>query len=563
MQSTKTATVHSQPGDLCNLDLLNAAGIEYSIDRVQLTHGLLCLMGWCASRFNKHISASIILVFSDSDPQEIPLDCQLERPDVSEKKPELNPYCGFFLYATIKQSKTPQKILFRIIHDNTNPIVISLPFAHAGTNTRPSQKKSLLFHYLSRAIAHVRQGNWRLLAERARTSWPVLFAKRAKHDLIASLLNSLPPETILIVDHTLGGGANHYRDTLIGEHLSKNHNVLLWTFSPVVLSFQLDFISPSNKRQSYKVDFSTWDALIECQQIAELIFNNAVSYPQPERVPETLSRFLSASKQKRRLTLLVHDFFMVCPSHFLINNKGQYCKIPDIDQCQSCLPTIETPLTKLFDPRDIKLWRSLWLHTLQLATEIVCFSNNSRSLLLRAYPELLEQRIQVRPHRLDYCKGNYHYPGPGTPIRVAIVGAIGQHKGSDQFVALANAGRSRAHDIQFFVIGSLIHREKPENIIETGPYQRSQLPEFLQKFSIHIALVLSICPETFSYVTHELIQLGVPLITYAIGAQGEAVQHYPLGRAVELTDAQGLLETIFDFKNELDRMYQENKPHIV
>lgn len=558
MQSDKTVTVHSQSERLIDPNSLDAYGIEWSIDRLQLTPGLLCAMGWCASRYGNDIAASLILVFSDGETEELPLNCQLERTDVAAKKPELTAHCGFFLYSALATTKTPIKVLFRVIHGNASSIVIPLPFEQARKSHSYNYRQSLFFHYLSRTIAHLRQGNWRLLSERVRTVWPTLTAKRAKTDLIAGLLESLPSQTILIVDHVLGGGANHYRDALIAEFSSQKQTVLLWTFSPIILSFQLELISPNRQRVSYKVDFSVWDALIDCQKIVELIFNNAVSFPQPERIPDILSRFLLANREKRKLTLLVHDFFMVCPSHFLLNNVGQYCDIPNIDRCRSCLPSIENTLTKLFDARDIALWRSLWLKVLRLANEIVCFSDNSRSLLLRAYPELHDHHVEVRPHKLNYLSGHYCYPGPKKTIRVAMVGAISQHKGSDQFVALAKAARSCSRDIEFVVIGSLIHRHKPDNIVETGPYLRTQLPDLLQQKGIHIALVLSICPETFSYVTHELIQLGVPLIAYAIGAQGEAAQRYPLGRAVELVDAEGLLETIFDFKDELDRFFQKN-----
>ena len=332
---------------------------------------------------------------------------------------------------------------------------------------------------------------------------------------------------------------------------------MLWLFSPVILSFQLELISPDGERQAYKVDIATWDALVDCKQIERLIFNNAVSYPQPDLVPDMLMRFALTYRENRKLTLLVHDFFMVCPSHFLLNNDGRYCGVPDITRCHSCLPAIENTLTKLFSAEDIVLWRSLWSKPLQQADEVVCFSENSRTQLVRAYPKLTNGNVLVRPHRLDYLTGNFRYPGPGSPLRVAMVGAISQHKGSEQFVALANVAKSRSQNIEFVVIGSLIHRYKPENILETGPYLRTELPDLLRQHGVHMVLMLSICPETFSYVTHELIHLGVPLIAYAIGAQGEAVQRYHLGKVVELGDSNMLLDIIFDFKSELDRILQQ------
>lgn len=554
MRSVQIADFDDQCGSICDPADLNARGIEWSIDRLQLTPGLLCAIGWCASRHGDSILASLILHFSNGDTSEFPLQCQLERTDVTATKPELPAHCGFFLYTAMTPKIVPEKVFFRVTHGSNRPILIPLQVEGTSTTSSYNPKGLIFFHYLSRTITHLRQGNWRLLAQRIRSTLPSLLAKRARSDLVTGLLESLPPQTILIVDHNLGGGANHYRDSLIAEYSSQQHTILLWTFSPVILSFQLELISPDGERQAYKVDNAAWDALVDCKQIERLIFNNAVSYPQPDLVPDMLMRFALTYRENRKLTLLVHDFFMVCPSHFLLNNVGQYCGVPDITRCHSCLPAIENSLTNLFDAADIVLWRSLWLKPLQQADEIVCFSENSRTQLLRAYPKLTDGKVIVRPHRLDYLTGSFRYPGPGSPLRVAMVGAISQHKGSEQFVALANAAQSRSRNIEFLVIGSLIHRYKPDNVIETGPYLREHLPELLRQHGVHMVLVLSICPETFSYVTHELIQLGVPLIAYSIGAQGEAAQRYHLGKVVELGDSNMLLDTIFDFKSELDRI---------
>jgi hypothetical protein len=49
--------------------------------------------------------------------------------------------------------------------------------------------------------------------------------------------------------------------------------------------------------------------------------------------------------------------------------------------------------------------------------------------------------------------------------------------------------------------------------------------------------VPSIWPETYSYVTTELMRLNVPVACFNLGAPPERVARYPLGRVIERIDA--------------------------
>lgn len=555
MQITKTRHDECSIHPVNDIEVLKALGIELSIDRLLFADGLLCAMGWCASRHEQTIEASLILRFSDASLRELQLDCQLDRPDVPESKPGLPSACGFFLYTPLVTATPLKQVLLRVIHGDQAPVYLDLPLdGLSQANSNKKNQRALFLYYLARTWDHLRQGNWRLLTQRIRATWPALIARRADENQLSHMLDSLPDNAILIVDHALGGGANHYRDTLIDEFLAQKRGVLLWTFSPAILEFHLEIFLPNNEHECYKINPSVWEDLCRCEKIKQLVFNNCVAFPQPERVPDMLANFAS-SYHSRKLTLLIHDFFLVCPSHFLLNAKGQYCGIPDVNTCKICLPAIDNTLTQLFGAQDIVLWRKLWSNALRRADAIICFSDASRNLLLRGYPDLVMTNILVRPHKLDYLSGDYRYPSSRSPTRVAMVGAISQHKGSDQFISLAKALQASESEIELVVIGSLIANEKPKNIIETGPYQREQLPNLLQKYGIHLVLVLSICPETFSYVTHELIHLGVPLIAYNIGAQGDAAARYPLGRAIPFCNGTALLEIVNDFKAELDKHF--------
>jgi hypothetical protein len=93
-------------------------------------------------------------------------------------------------------------------------------------------------------------------------------------------------------------------------------------------------------------------------------------------------------------------------------------------------------------------------------------------------------------------------------------------------------------------------------VVETGPYERNALADLLTTHKIHVVLMLSIWPETFSYVTHELIKLRVPLLSYDIGAQGDAIRQYPFGITIPLaSDGFALLDHIHAFRSDLERRH--------
>jgi hypothetical protein len=71
--------------------------------------------------------------------------------------------------------------------------------------------------------------------------------------------------------------------------------------------------------------------------------------------------------------------------------------------------------------------------------------------------------------------------------------------------------------------------------------------------------MLSICPETFSYVTHELIKLNVPVFSFDLGAQGDAVRGYALGCLHPVCDGTTLLPILLDFKATLDARLAPDK----
>ena len=91
-------------------------------------------------------------------------------------------------------------------------------------------------------------------------------------------------------------------------------------------------------------------------------------------------------------------------------------------------------------------------------------------------------------------------------------------------------------EIKIVLIGNIDNEIKSDNFIKTGSYKKEEVPELIQKYEIDEFLIPSIWPETFSYTTDEIMQLGYPLTVFDLGAPAERVKNYAKGRVISLDE---------------------------
>lgn len=350
---------------------------------------------------------------------------------------------------------------------------------------------------------------------------------------------------VLVIDHDLGGGANHYRERLVAEKVSDGASVLILSCDLATLTYVL---MVRTQRKTVRYAIPDFDFLLELAgqvQIREIIYNTGVSFVRPEELPPLIVKL--KSKYSLRLTLLVHDFFMVCPSHFLIDDAGSYCGIPDIERCRACLSNNQQDFSSLYRARDILQWRASWGAVLNLADEIRTFSGSSKHLMLKAYPALDQARLVVMPHAVAYLPRGKVRPADTTALKIGVVGQIGYHKGAGIVRDLARVIKVRGLDIQIVVIGSIEAQCEPSVVSETGPYQHDKLAVLIENAGVNIMLFPSIWPETFSYVVQELVELDLPVVCFDVGAPAERLRGYSKGMILKETAASATLDELISF----------------
>jgi hypothetical protein len=109
---------------------------------------------------------------------------------------------------------------------------------------------------------------------------------------------------------------------------------------------------------------------------------------------------------------------------------------------------------------------------------------------------------------------------------VAVLGAIGPHKGSDMLEALALELRDSG--IAVVVIGYLDRQvmpgwRVPGTYFIHGAYSDDEVPALLAAYGARLALFPNRAPESFSYALSDIWSCGLPVLAPPSGALGERV----------------------------------------
>lgn len=398
-----------------------------------------------------------------------------------------------------------------------------------------------------RACAYLRQGKFRLLLRKT-----IGYGRRnprfgsADEAAVAARLKGR--DCLILIDHSMGGGANHYRETQVAQWLADGQTVVLVSFR---MASMIAFIEVRDRQGTILSKLESLESLgpiVESASIKQIFFNCAVSFPRPRQLQQVLLDIKSRSRAD--LIVVMHDYFLVCPSPFLLDDAGKFCGIPSSDRCNECLAAHQDGFVSLTGERSMGSWRALWGELLDVADEVRCFSQSTWRLLARAYPRIAE-RATLIPHEVEPLRPVRDTRVERACLTVGVIGSISYHKGASVVVDLANAIIDAGVEMKIVVIGSVDAACPPGVVSQTGPYAQDDLPKIVEKHKINIALLPSICPETFSYVAHEIVSMGLPFMCLDLGAQADLARSQPAGRVALRQDGPGLMQELIAFDRHL------------
>ena len=345
-------------------------------------------------------------------------------------------------------------------------------------------------------------------------------------------------EVAVIFDHDHGGGAAVFRHQRV-EAISESGGVAI-------------VIMPANDERGLKLkathsltslefktsSLSEMRGLLNALPVTSIEINSLMFFADPFLMIDQILAW-KAMLSIDDLTLYLHDFHSLCPSHNLIDHKGRFCDLPDFRHCLSCLQT--NPFASNGHLGDREVWVAKWHDLIEEASEVRAFSDSSRELFCRVFPAL-ETKVRVQPHEPNsVALRPVQIPQKSRPV-VGVVGNISHAKGAGVVRALAQFGAC-----EVVVIGDIAGGKLPDDITHHGSYRREELLSLIETYEISVGLIPSVWPETYNFVTDELMAMRLPLVCFEIGAHAERIRAYPFGKVLPL----GLSEDALALMNEI------------
>ncbi len=245
----------------------------------------------------------------------------------------------------------------------------------------------------------------------------------------------------------------------------------------------------------------------------------------------TLELYYEADKRKIPVYTTLHDYYFVCPNITLLNEKDQLCTGKPCAHCTKCLRK-QKEIDESLDYRNI--WLKQHEQVLLMTKTIFVPSQSTKQIVLKVYPDLRD-KIVIQEHGTEQGKrkkksSKISEKASSRKFHVAFLGAINAAKG---FQLVTDLIRKKDKNIEWYLFGyfekEMPDLEKKQNFHNMGPYQREDLPEFMQKYSIDLICILPKCPETFCYTLSEAIASRVPVLVTDVGALGERCRQMNCG----------------------------------
>lgn len=399
----------------------------------------------------------------------------------------------------------------------------------------------------------------------------------------ADISDALKPENIedydtknlLYVMHE-GKGGTLYTSVDLMQHVSDEYNIYLLTASRRDMKlFKYQKVSvddggiendrefEKHLKQIEQWDFKSKYTIAEASNPEfELIYFNVLKQLNIDLVHtrhlvrHTFDLPRVANLMGIKVLLSFHDFYFVCPSHNLIDDKGKYCngictpmttEDPDEGQC-SVMLGLGVPVAKRFN----ETWHELVSEMFENCSEFITTSKSAYDIYTRIYPQLKEKPFHIIEHGRDLkIPDNIEITTDienDDPIRIVVPGNISISKGADYVYDLKKCDKDNKIELHF--MGDVYGEYDFEKVgVVHGRYKRSEFNDIVHSINPHFIGIFSIWPETYCHTLTEAWSSGVPVLCQDLGAPGERIRANGGGYLIS-SDPKEAYEQIISFKDK-------------
>ena len=340
----------------------------------------------------------------------------------------------------------------------------------------------------------------------------------------------------LFITNNLGGGTRTFKN----NYLAGRKNVLV-LFNK---SYGKDFCFGLENLETKDICIIKKKVLrkvIHHNQIVKISVNTLITY----KCFEWMLNELSYRGQKIPIIYFVHDFYCICPTYTLIKNNV-FCQL-NCNQSDVCMKK-NNPF--LISCSSVKTWRISWNKFLQVCTEIRCFSDSSRQLVLSVYPTILQNRVTIVPHDMSWCSLKPIAEVDALPLHIGFIGDVHTIPKGRKIVRELLCKLDKEIPITFIGNSWFQLPSIRKNVCYLGRYKPSELQLLVEQSTISTVVFPSIWSETFSYAVSEHIMMGLEVLCFDIGAQAEKVKKYHHGYVC--TSVDEMISILHEMKKRKD-----------
>lgn len=341
---------------------------------------------------------------------------------------------------------------------------------------------------------------------------------------------------VFIVEHGLGGGTNHYVASLSAMLAASGYNPLVArTMSQGADT--VDRIEITNPARSIllRLGFDDLRFFINACAHADLLafavlntFNAGV-----------VACVEALAANGVPYDVIVHDYVTVCPRVHMLDRLGRFCGGPARHDCGRTVVGAGAHESLAGEWRkigSIEGWRAAAREMCREARAVIAPSEAAAAIVREVD---LGRDIVVFPHAERERRASIRFPALGDrTLHLLLLGAIGEHKGLGILKGLVDDAEERELPVHFHVLG--MTADDPwfagrRNATIYGPYLAKEVGQRIASIRPDYSLMLSVWPETYSYVTSESWAAGLPVICFDLGAPAERVRAQGGGFVIPLT----------------------------
>lgn len=361
---------------------------------------------------------------------------------------------------------------------------------------------------------------------------------------------------ILFVLHNWGGGTETHVQDLRALLKRQGVATVLCKVQPdapdkVDLVFEACPETPNLTGFSMKRDLQAFAATLMDMNVRHIHIHHLAGYD--DRAPDFFR--LVARQCGIRYDVTVHDYMAFCPRINLVDDSGVYCGEPAPGGCEACIARNGSP----FGQPSVWAWRDTYRRLFDNARCLYVPDVDVKHRMARQFPGL---DFIVRPHpHVDLDRPTeavLSTPRPTFPrkenvVRVALLGAIGPHKGSKLVEDVVRAAKNEAVPIEFVVVG---YSDRDASLSElgvmlTGKYDRSDEVALLRAVEPDMVWFSSVWPETYSYTLSAAFAAKIFPVAFDMGAIATRIRAMRWGELLPLelmTDPLRLARTLVETK---------------